>query len=104
MIRSPIIGQFSPPPSDWVDGVILTANTAHRHPIPQDAAYALISLDGDFYAKIGNEEVTASLVTETTTNGTASEYSPVQRRIPEGASHISLIADGSRRGTISFYR
>ncbi len=94
---------FVPPPSDQVDAQVLSANTAARHTVPDGARYVLFAALGDFWAKFGDGTVTAVIPAGTVADGSAPEPNPAARQIPEGATHISLIATAATTVTLAFY-
>jgi hypothetical protein len=96
-------GAFFPTPSDHVDAAVLAADTATRMAVPTGAAYVMFSATGGFYAKWGDSSVTAAAPDDDVTDGSGSELNPAGRRIPEGATHVSLIASADAVVTLSWY-
>jgi hypothetical protein len=95
---------LAPLPSDHVDPVVLAANVSQARPVPAGAQYVVFSFDGDFYARFGESAATAAAVPgASATNGQGSELNPAARRIPAGLTHIALIADAPRKGSLAFY-
>lgn len=95
---------LAPPPADWIDERPLAANVAQRHAIPAGAAFVLFSSSGDFRAKYGDASVVAAIAGGAVTDGSASELNPAARALPEGVTHISMIAPATATVTLSFYR
>lgn len=75
----------------WVDARYLAANTAERHTIPSGAKKVFFSGTGTFWAKFGNNSVTAAIPATDVTDGSAPELNPTLRSIDD-AGYISLIA------------
>lgn len=95
--------QFAPIMSDYNEAVVLAANTSKLVPVPAGARYVAYSFDGDFWAKAGTSTITAAIPGATTTDGTGAVLNPTQRRIPDGITHLALIASAARLGTLSFW-
>lgn len=96
-------GSITPQPPDWVDARVLAIATAERHTIPSGANFVSFSANGDFYALFGGSGVTAAIPGSDVIDGTASEMNPMARKIPSGATHISLIAPAATIVTLSFW-
>ncbi len=94
---------LAPPAEDHVDPVVLAAKTSYAHPVPADASYVVFSFDGDVFVKFGTDGIAASLPAASGTSGAGSVLNPSQRRLPDGITHIALIASEARKGSLSFY-
>jgi hypothetical protein len=94
---------FSPPPSDYTDALVLSANTAKRHPIPAGAKFVSFSSPIDFWAKFGSSTVTAAAPSADVTDGSAGELNPTSREIPDGITHISVVSAVAGTVALSFY-
>lgn len=101
---------FAPAFPDYVEDVVLAADTLLRVPIPAGATFAVFSFDGDFRAKVGVATTALALPTATSADGSGSELSPAARAIPaklgDGATaptHICLRAPAACNGSIAFY-
>ncbi|MFC5509253.1 hypothetical protein [Bosea massiliensis] len=101
---------FAPQFSDYVEDVVLAADTLVRVPIPEGAGVAVFSFDGDFRVRLGVVATTFTLPATTTSNGSGSELSPAARVIPaklgDGTTtptHICLRAAAACKGSIAFY-
>ena len=96
---------FAPLPSDSIDARVLAANTAEVHAIPEDAKFVVFAASALFYAKFGSSSGAAAAAIPSTdvTNGSAPEMNPEARTIPEGATHIGLIAPSIAVVTMGFY-
>jgi len=94
---------FSPVFSDHVDPVVLAANTLYRHPVPAGARFVHFSFDGDFLARAGGVTDSIAVPTATATTGLAGELNPAARRLLGGATHILLISETARKGSLAFY-
>ena len=96
---------FAPPPSDHVDPIVLAAGASQAHPVPAGAEYVLFSFDGDVYVRFGaSASVTASVPGASAVSGDGSELNPAARRLPLGTTHVALVADAARKGSLSFYK
>ena len=95
---------LAPLPSDHVDPIVLSANLSQAHPVPAGVQYVLFSFDGDFYARFGESPaIAATLPTVSAADGEGSELNPAARRIPAGLTHIALISEAPRKGSLAFY-
>lgn len=56
------------------------------------------------FVRFGDSEATAAIPLASSADGAAAELNPAARRIPDGATHIALVAVASCVGSISFYR
>lgn len=97
--------------SDYVEDVVLAANTPVSIPIPAGAGYVIFSFDGDFRAKVGLTGTTIAEPSATTTDGSGSDLNPSARQIPKlmpdnvtVPTHIKLFATAARKGSLSLYR
>ena len=97
-------GAAAPIVSDTIDARVLASNTAERHTSPTGALFVSFSATGDFYALFGTSGVTAAVPGSDVTDGTASELNPNARRIPDGVTHISLIAPEATVVTLAFWK
>lgn len=89
---------------DYIEDVVLAADTLVRVPIPANARYAVFSFSGDFRAKLGVVATGLTLPSSTSTDGTGSELNPAARFIPSGSNtHIILRAPLAQTGSIAFY-
>ncbi|WP_293862530.1 hypothetical protein [uncultured Alsobacter sp.] len=94
-------GSITPQPPGYVDHIRLSANTPKRYEIPAGAKSISFSADGDFYALYGGSSVVTSIPSDDVTDGSAAELNPMARRLPDGITHISLVAPAATRVTIS---
>lgn len=94
---------FAPSFPDYVEDVILAADTLVRVAIPTGARIVSFSFDGDFRARAGIVTDSFTLPAATTSNGSGSELNPAARTIPAGATHIILRAAAAQKGSLSFY-
>ncbi len=101
---------MAPTCPDYVEDVVLTADTALRVPIPATAQFVVFSFDGDFRAKPGTVTTSLDLPAATTSDGSGSELNPAARRIPpklaDGTTtptHLVLRAPTACKGSLSFY-
>lgn len=90
---------------DYIEDVVLAADTLVRVPVPANARYAVFSFSGDFRAKIGIVSTGLTLPSSTSTDGTGSELNPAARYIPSGttSTHICLRSPLAQTGSIAFY-
>lgn len=102
--------QFTPATPDYVEDVVLAADTLVRLAIPAEARFALFSFDGDVRVRFGDASTSLALPSVTSGDGLGSEFNPVARRFAplsgEGgptASHICLRAPAACAGSVSFY-
>ncbi len=103
-------GAFAPQFPDYVEDVVLAADTLVRVPIPAGANFVLFAFDADFRAKVGVVGTAMALPAATTANGSGSELNPSARRIPaklgDGATtptHICLRAPAACKGSLTFF-
>lgn len=101
---------MAPTVSDYVEDVVLAADTLLRVPLPAGAQFVLFSLDNDVRAKLGTVAASFSLPIATSTDGSGSELNPAARRIPatlaDGTTvptHLLLRAPSACKGSLSFY-
>jgi hypothetical protein len=101
---------MAPTWADYVEDVVLPADTLLRVPIPAGAQFVLFAMDGDFRAKPGTSSSSFSLPAATTTDGSGSELNPAARRIPatlpDGTTvttHLILRAPFACKGSLAFY-
>lgn len=96
-------GSFAPVFPDRVDPIALAAGTLYRHPIPADARYVLMSFDGDVWARAGLIADTIAVPAASAETGLSGELLPSARRIPDGATHLLLVAASAQKGSLAFY-
>jgi len=98
-------GTITPLPPDYVDARVLGVATAERHALPTSsgAKFVSFSSNGDFYARFGDSSINAAIPAGDVTDGSASELNPTARRIPDGVTHVSLIAPAATIITLSFW-
>ena len=89
--------------SDYVEDVVLTADTLVRVPIPANAVYVNMTFTDNFRAKFGTAATTLTLPTATSTDGSGSALSPAVRRVPAGATHLCLRAPTACNGSLEFW-
>lgn len=101
---------FAPEFPDYIEDVVLAADTIQRITIPSGAAFVVFSFDGDFRAKIGVVGTDLTLPSASTSNGSGSELNPAARRVPavlgDGSTvptHIVLRSASAQTGSLSFY-
>lgn len=94
---------FAPPPSDWIDAVVLGPGTAKRYAIPAGTHTVLLSATGFFWAKFGDVAVAAAIPGPDILTGAAAEFQPAARRVPTGVTHVSLIAPATCTISIACY-
>ena len=77
--------------SDWIDAVVLAANTNEIKELPANKNFVLFSCSGgfDFYAKFANAEI--AIPAADANDGSAPELNPVMRECV-GKTHVSLIS------------
>jgi hypothetical protein len=95
---------FAPPVSDTINTRVLAANTVEVATIPAGAKFVSFSADGDFWAKFGTGSgVTAAVPSADITDGTSPELNSTQRRIPDGMTHIALVAGAARIVNLAYW-
>lgn len=96
---------FAPPAPDYVDHRILEAGIVERHALPAGARFVWFSANTEITVKFGDSSVVTTCATTDVTDGTAGELNPGFRRIPDGATHVSLAPAGraTTRVTLSFW-
>lgn len=94
---SPIIGLNRP---QYVDAVVLTANTAATYTFPTGKKYALFSATADFYVSYSG---TAVVPSTNVTDGTGPELNPVMRQV-DGLTSVSIISPSSCVVTVAIYK
>lgn len=100
--------QFAPPFPDYVEDVVLAADTLTRLAIPAGARFAVFAFDADVRIKAGASDVSILLPVATSAGGGGTELSPGARRLtlPGGAgtyTHIAFRAATACSGSVSFY-
>jgi hypothetical protein len=73
VVPLPVGGLRAP---DFVDAVVLAANTAQSYTVPAGAAFVVFAADGNFYAAYGANP-TAVVPGASTSGGTSNEINPV---------------------------
>lgn len=103
--------QFAPLAPDYVDALVLVANTPQTYTLPAGAKYVIFACSaGNFYVNWGgtNAAATAAAVPgSNVVNGNASEVNPEAREIPDSViktGSISVIGDSAAVLTIACYR
>lgn len=103
-------GAFAPACPDYVEDVVLAADTLARVPIPAGARFVNLSFDGDVRAKLGVATTALALPTATSSDGSGSELNPAARRIPPklgdgttSPTHLCLRAPAACKGSLAFY-
>lgn len=90
---------------DFVQAVVLAANTGQAFDTPAGMGKVLFSMTGDFWVKYGS---TAALVPSTSTTGGSSspELNPTMRDIVSTAActGISIIAAAVQSGSLAWYK
>lgn len=94
---------LAPVVPDYVDARVLAANTSEVFAIPAGARYVVFSFTADFWAKFGTSGVTAAVPSADMTDGAAPELNPAARRIPDGITHLALVAEAAVKGSLSFF-
>lgn len=98
VVPLPIGGLRAP---DFVDAVVLVANTAQQYTIPAGAAFLVFTGTGNFYAAYGTNP-TAAVPSASTTGGSSNELNP-QTRYVFGLAKVSLIAPAACVVTIACF-
>lgn len=90
--------------SDYINARSLAANTAERVTIPTGYNFVVFSATANYYVKVGDGTVTATVPGDTT-DGTASELNPLAYLVnQEGTeTHISIISPDNCIVTLAFY-
>ena len=103
-------GAFAPQFPDYIEDVVLAADTLVRIPLPAGARFVTFAFDGDMRAKLGTSTTTLSLPASTTGDGSGSELNPAARRVPAkladgttGPTHLCLRAPAACKGSLAFY-
>jgi hypothetical protein len=93
----------APVASDSVAQVALAANTAQRVAIPAGAPFVNFAARSDgIWVLFGNSTVTAAIGAAGTAGANAA-LNVGTRRIPDGATHVSLIAEAVVKGSLEFW-
>tara|TARA_R110002020_G_scaffold10801_27_gene41124 strand:+ start:2640 stop:2969 length:330 start_codon:yes stop_codon:yes gene_type:complete len=95
--------QFAPPASDFVNARLLAAAAPELIAVPQDGRYVIFSSGADFYARFGASDVVAAIPNADITDGSAAEFNPEAREIPDGVTHLSLVAPQATVVTMAWY-
>lgn len=101
---------FTPPFPDYVEDVVLAADTLLRVAIPAEARFVLASFDGDVRVRIGLADTALALPSVSSSNGAGSELNPAARRIPATLgngtvpTHLILRSPLACKGSLAFYR
>ena len=101
---------FAPPFADYVEDVVLAADTLLRVALPAGSRFVVLSFDADVRARVGTAGTTFTLPTSGTADGSGSELNPAARRIPaklgDGTTvptHLCLRASAACKGSLAFY-
>lgn len=94
---------FAPPMSDTVNALVFTAAGSRKIAVPADAVFVLFSSNVDFFAKMGDIDVTAAVPNADVTNGSAAAMNPSSRLIPAGVTHIAVAVAAVGIVTAEFY-
>lgn len=90
---------------DFVQGVVLAANTAQAFDTPTGMGYVAFSFDQDFWVKYGS--TAAAIPSTSTTAGTSSpELNPTIRNLASTAScsGISIVSAFGCNGSLAWYK
>ncbi len=93
---------FALPVSDYVEAVVLSANTAVGVTPPANAKYILISATGNFFMRQSAAGTAATVPGATTTDGSANELNPIMRLLSQGQL-LSFIASAAQTLTLSYF-
>ena len=98
--------------SQWVDNLVLAANTAKSYNVTAaraamglpagTALFVSLSADAAYWANLTGG--TAAVPSGDIANGTGSEYQPNQRYIDESITSISFISTPGAHVSLAFYR
>jgi hypothetical protein len=93
-----------PPLCDCVQAAAVASGVQERVEIPSGATHVVMASSSiDFAVKAGGTGIAAAWPTDTS-DGSAAELNPAGlRKIPEGASHISAIANAAGVVTFAFF-
>lgn len=94
---------MAPQPSDAPVAIVLAAGSSKAVAVPAGAAFVALSFTGDVWARFGAAGVAAAVPTADVTNGSAPVLNPDARRIPDGATHLALIAEAACKGSLEFW-
>lgn len=101
---------LAPSFADYVENVVLAADTIVRVAIPTGKRYVVFSFDGDFRAAPGINTTNLILPNGTSNNGLGSVLNPQARRLPQFlpdgvtvVTHLILRAPTACKGSIEFY-
>lgn len=103
-------GGIFPTPAGWIDSLQCssTASSINLTTVRTNMAlpaglplFAVFSADGPFWA---NFNATAVIPVGSTTNGSASEFSPNQRYLATNITAISFVCAANQNISIQFYR
>jgi hypothetical protein len=86
---------------EYVDAIVLVANTAQNYTIPSGAKYLMFSANDDFYVNWGT---TAAVPSASTATGAAAELNPGLRSVKSGTATISLIGPRACTVTVLVYK
>jgi hypothetical protein len=92
-----------PEGSGFIDARVLAANTSEAHAVPAGARYVNFSANADFYARFQSDNTAITVPAADVTNGSAPAFKPGMREIPEGTTHILLIAPATTVVTLEFW-
>lgn len=89
------------PFSDYVDNVVLTANTAETVTVPDNAKFALFSATANFWVNANGE--TAAVPATDTNDGSGCELNPLGRAVSAG-DELSIVSAETCLISISYYK
>jgi hypothetical protein len=103
--QGPVLGRRDglPEASDHVDARVLAATTSEAHEIPEGARWVNFSANADFYARFQEDGTAIAIPSADVTDGTAPVLNMGAREIPEGATHIVMIAPAATIVTLEFW-
>lgn len=91
--------------SDYIEAIVLTADTAAVIQAPAGARFVLFSSDVDFFCKISADFTTATpIVPSTTTDGSAPELNPTTRELNSERPYVGVISATMGTITLAFYK
>lgn len=95
---------LAPPASDSVAQLALVAGTAQRIAIPSGARFVNVigNPGGAVWWLFGTSTVTAAIGSAGTAGANAA-LGEMTRRVPDGATHLSLVADVAVKASLEFW-
>ena len=89
---------------DFVQAVVLVANTGQAFDTPAGMGSVLFSMNADFYARYGS--TAAAVPTTSSTAATGSELNPTARNIGSSltTTGISLISESAAKGSLAWFK